>query len=186
MNRSVKEMTKALGTNKNVIYRIIEKLGLEPVPNDDVKAVKEYSDESYLEIKKAFRKLQEKHGDTKPENVTTPDNSELMLTLRKQIERYEDDIDRLNSVIETKDETIRQKDAYIKELTDKLTETVKASHVETMRYQELLAREQSTKLLLTAQAQSRFNLFKPSTWKRHKPDTPDLEPLTKDESDSQV
>jgi hypothetical protein len=55
-----------------------------------------------------------------------------------------------------------------------------------MRYQELLAREQSTKLLLTAQAQSRFNLFKPSTWKRHKPDTPDLEPLTKDESDSQA
>ena len=182
MNRTVKEITKLLGTNKNVVYRIIEKLELEPVPNDDKKAVKEYSEESYLEIKKAFRKLQEKHSDTKTETETknetvsgsdNSDNSELILTLRKQIERYEDEIDRLNSVIEKKDETIR--------------ELTKTSHLETVRYQELLAREQNTKLLLTAQAQSRFNLFKPSTWKRNKAvNVPDFEPLTKDEPDEQI
>ena len=176
MSKSVKEMTLSLKTNKNVIYRIIEKLGLEPVPNDDPKAPKEYSDEDYIQIKKAFYKLQEKHNNSVPE---TNDNSELLVMLQSQIKKQALDIQRLNGVID-------EKDALIKELADKLTETVKASHVETMRYQELLAREQNTKLLLTAQAQSRFNLFKPSTWKRHKPDTPDLEPLTKDESDSQV
>ena len=49
MSKSVKEMTLSLKTNKNVIYRIIEKLGLEPVPNDDPKAPKEYSDEDYTD-----------------------------------------------------------------------------------------------------------------------------------------
>ena len=99
--------------------------------------------------------------------------------LENQISRYETEIDRLNKIIENKDETIR-------DLTDKLTKTVESGHLETLRYQELLAREQDTKLLLTAQSQTRFNLFKPSTWKRSKTtDSPDLSPLTEsDQTDN--
>ena len=66
---------------------------------------------------------------------------------------------------------------------DKLAKTIESSHLETLRYQELLAREQDTKLLLTAQCQNRFNLFRPSTWKRSKTvENENLTPLTDDES----
>lgn len=180
MNRSVKDMTKSLETNKNVIYRIIDKLGLEPVQDDENNAVKVYSEESYQAVKKEFRKIQDKHGDVKQETVPGSDTSELVLTLRKQIERYETEIDRLNKNIEKKDETIR-------DLTDKLAKTVENSHLETIRNQELLAREQTTKLLLTAQSQTKFNLFKPSTWRRAKTvESPDLEPLTKADSEPDI
>lgn len=179
MNKTVREIARELETNKNVIYRIIEKQNLEPVPTANPKDPKRYSDESFEIIKERFLILQNWKGETKKENApVSSDVSVLVQTLQRQIDRYEKDIDRLNAIIDKKDETIRQKDELIKELTDN-------NHDQTIRYQELLAREQSVKLL-TAQAQSRFNLFKPSTWKRHKPDTPDLEPLTKDESDSQV
>lgn len=174
MPRSVKEIAKELETNKNVIYRIIKKHNLEPVPNDDKDAPTEYSDRDFYIIQGEYKTLQARHKDAKEKNEKRPLSSSDRL-----IQRYETEINRLNMII-------AEKDARIEKLTDQLTEINKANHLETVRYQELLAREQSTKLLLTAQAQSRFNLFKPSTWKRHKPDTPDLEPLTKDESDSQV
>lgn len=170
MDRTVKEITKALGTNKNVIYRIIEKHQLEPVPTDNPKEPKRYSDDSFITIKKAYRALQEKHGDGGTDNGNS-DNHELIISLQNQIKRYETEIDRLNKIIEDKDATIK--------------ELAKTNHLETVRYQELLAREQSTKLLLTAQAQSRFNIFKPSTWKRNQAaQTPDLEPLTPDETNA--
>lgn len=168
MNRTVREITKALGTNKNVVYRIISKNNLEPIPNDNPKEPKRYSDESYKIIENEYNKLQEKHGESKedmPGNST--DNSDLITELQNQIERKDKEIERLNKIIEDKDTTIK--------------ELVKSNHLETIRYQELFAREQTTKLL-TAQAQTRFNLFKPSTWKRNKAaETPDLEPLTSDE-----
>jgi len=168
MNRTVREITKALGTNKNVVYRIINKCHLEPVPNDNPKEPKRYSDESYLIIEREYGTLQEKHGESKedmPGNST--DNSDLIIELQNQIERKDKEIERLNKIIEDKDTTIK--------------ELVKSNHLETIRYQELFAREQTTKLL-TAQAQTRFNLFKPSTWKKRKAaETPDLEPLTSDE-----
>ena len=168
MDRTVKEITKALGTNKNVIYRIINRYNLEPVPTDNPKEPKRYSDDSFITIKKAYRTIQEKHdnGGTVHGSSDTP---ELILSLQNQIKRYETEIDRLNAIIEDKDATIK--------------ELAKTNHLETVRYQELIAREQSTKLLLTAQAQTRFNIFRPSTWKRNKgTDTPDLEPLTPDEN----
>lgn len=171
MNRSVKDIAKTLRTNKNVIYRIIDKKGLEPVQDDQNTTAKVYSDESYQVIRDEVRKLKERHQDTKSE-VSDSDQSEIIERLERQIERYENEIDRLNKIIENKDETI-------KDLTDKITETVKSSHLETLRYQELLAREQDTKLLLTAKSESRFNLFRPSTWRRSKTvETPDLNPLT--------
>lgn len=171
MNRSVKDIAKTLRTNKNVIYRIIDKKGLEPVQDDQNTTAKVYSDESYQVIRDEVRKLKERHQDTKNE-VSDSDQSEIIERLERQIERYENEIDRLNKIIESKDETI-------KDLTDKITETVKSSHLETLRYQELLAREQDTKLLLTAKSESRFNLFRPSTWRRSKTvETPDLNPLT--------
>lgn len=168
MNRTVREITKALGTNKNVVYRIISKNNLEPIPNDNPKEPKRYSDEAYRIIENEYNKLQEKHGGSKedmPGNST--DNSDLITELQNQIERKDKEIERLNKIIEDKDTTIK--------------ELVKSNHLETIRYQELFAREQTTKLL-TAQAQTRFNLFKPSTWKRNKAaETPDLEPLTESE-----
>lgn len=177
MNRTVRDMTKELGTNKNVIYRIIERQNLEPVPTANPKETKRYDDESYQIIKDEFSRLQEKHGDTTPKKSNGA-SSDLLQTLQRQIERYEKEIDRLNATIEKKDETIRQKDEYIKDLIEK-------NHIETLRHQEILAREQSTKLLLAAQT-TKFNLFKPSTWKRNKTETPDLEPLTPTETDNQV
>lgn len=174
MPRSVKEIAKELETNKNVVYRIIKKHNLEPVPNDDKDAPTEYSDRDFYIIQGEYKTLQARHKDAKEKNEKRPLSSSDRL-----IQRYETEINRLNMII-------AEKDARIEKLTDQLAEINKANHLETVRYQELLAREQNTKLLLTAQAQSRFNLFKPSTWKRHKPETPDLEPLTKDESDSQV
>lgn len=167
MNRSVKEISKELGTNKNVVYRIIAKHNLEPVPNDDKDAAKEYSERDFIIIQGEYRTLQARHKDakTKTEKGSMSDSDRL-------IQRYENEIDRLNLVIADKDQ-------QIKELTDKLTQALENNHLETVRYQELLAREQNTKLLLTAQAQTRFNLFKPSTWKRNKTmETPDFEPLT--------
>lgn len=176
MNRSVKDMTKLLGTNKNVIYRIITKLGLKPVQDGQNNTTKVYSDETYLEIKKEFERLQGRHQDARDEVSVGSDNSDLVVILQNQVKRYETEIDRLNKVIE-------DKDATIKELTSQLTRTVENSHLEKIRDQELLAREQSSKLLLTAQSQTRFNLFKPSTWKRSKPvQAPDLEPLTEPDS----
>ena len=177
MNRSVKDIAKILRTNKNVIYRIIEKKGLEPV-EDETTTSKVYSDESYQIIKAEYKSLQERHQDARTP-VSDDDQSQIITMLENQISRYETEIDRLNKVIETKDETIR-------DLTDKLTKTVESGHLETLRYQELLAREQDTKLLLTAQSQTRFNLFKPSTWKRSKTtDSPDLSPLTEsDQTDN--
>ena len=62
MNRTVRDMTKELGTNKNVIYRIIERQNLEPVPTANPKETKRYDDESYQIIKDEFSRLQEKHG----------------------------------------------------------------------------------------------------------------------------
>lgn len=180
MNRTVKEITRSLGTNKNVIYRIIEKLGLEPVQDAENTTSKVYSDEAYLEIKKEFNSLQARHKDARNQ-VSDTSQTELVTMLENQIRRYETEIDRLNHIIESKDETIKQ-------LTNDLTETVKTSHLESMRYQELIAREQDTKLLLTAQSETRFNLFRPSTWKRSKnAKSPDLSPLseqdqTRDES----
>ena len=174
MNRSVKEIAKLLRTNKNVIYRIIEKKGLEPVQDAEITTSKVYSDESYQIIKTEFKALQERHQDTRTP-VSDDDQSQMVTMLENQISRYETEIDRLNKIIESKDETI-------KDLTDKLTRTVESSHLETLRYQELLAREQDTKLLLTAQSQTRFNLFRPSTWKRSKTaESPDLSPLTESE-----
>ena len=167
MNRTVREITRELGTNKNVVYRIISKHNLKPVPTDNPKETKRYSDEAYQIIVNEYGKLQEKHGETQTE--TTPnssDNSDLITALQNQIERNEKEIERLNKIIEDKDATIK--------------ELVKSNHLETIRYQELFAREQTTKLL-TAQAQTRFNIFKPSTWKRNKTESPNLEPLTSDE-----
>ena len=170
MNRTVRDMTKELGTNKNVIYRIIERQSLEPVPKIRPQDPQRYSDESFQIISDEYSRLQEKHGHDTPKRSSGSKTTDLISVLEKQINQYEKEIERLNKIIESKDE-------YIKDLTEK-------NHIETVRYQEILAREQTTKLL-TAQSQVRFNLFKPSTWKR-KTDTPDLEPLTKDESDSQV
>ena len=177
MNRSVKDIAKALGTNKNVIYRIINKLGLEPV-EDSGTASKLYSDESVSIIKKEYKSLQERHQDTSETVSDGFGRSEYVSMLENQVRRYETEIDRLNEVI-------AQKDKAILELTDKLTKAIESSHLETLRYQELLAREQDTKLLLTAQSQSRFNLFKPSTWKRSKTtDSPDLSPLTETDQEN--
>ena len=175
MNRSVKEIAKTLRTNKNVIYRIIDKKGLEPVEDAENTTSKVYSDESYQIIKTEFRSLQERHQDAKTRE-SDDDQSQVITMLENQISRYETEIDRLNKIIENKDETI-------KDLTDKLTKTVESIHLETLRYQELLAREQDTKLLLTAQSQVRFNLFRPSTWRRSSKtaETPDLSPLTESE-----
>lgn len=171
MNRSVKDIAKALGTNKNVIYRIINKLGLEPV-EDSGTASKIYSDESVQIIRKEYKSLHERHQNTSDGVSGGSDGSQYVTALENQVRRYETEIDRLN-------EMITQKDKAILELTDKLAKAIESGHLETLRYQELLAREQDTKLLLTAQSQSRFNLFKPSTWKRAKTtDTPDLSPLT--------
>lgn len=165
MNRTVREITKELGTNKNVVYRIINKMNLEPVTNENPKEPKRYSEESFQIIKERYSALQEWHGETQTESGSiSSDNSDIVLALKNQIERYEKEIERLNKAIEDKDATIK--------------ELVKTSHLETMRYQELIAREQNTRLLLTAK--SSFNLFKPSTWKRAK--TPDLEPLTESEN----
>lgn len=176
MNRSVKEIANSLRTNKNVIYRIIEKKGLEPVQDAENGPSKVYSDQAYQIIKTEFRALQERHQDAKKAD-TDNDQTRIVTMLEDQIRRFETEIDRLNQIIDTKDETIR-------DLTDKLTKTVESSHLETLRYQELLAREQDTKLLLTAQSQTRFNLFRPSTWKRTKTtDSPDLSPLTDEQTE---
>ena len=190
MNRTVRDMTKELGTNKNVIYRIIERQNLEPVPTANPKETKRYDDESYQIIKDEFSRLQEKHGENKTETenknrTVSSDLSILVQTLQRQIDRYENEIDRLNAKIEQKDETIRQKDETIRELTDQLGKANEYNHAQTIRYQEIIAREQSTKLLLAAQT-TKFNLFKPSTWKRNKTETPDLEPLTPTETDGQI
>ena len=167
MDRTVREITKELGTNKNVVYRIISKHNLKPIPTDNPKEPKRYSDESYQIIRNEYGILQDKHGETTPEtDKNGSDNSDLITALQNQIERNEREIERLNKIIEDKDATIK--------------ELVKSNHLETIRYQELFAREQTTKLL-TAQAQTRFNLFKPSTWKRNKTESPNLEPLTSDE-----
>jgi TolA-binding protein len=168
MNRTVREIARELGTNKNVIYRIIEKQNLEPVPTISEKETKRFSDESFQIIKERYSALKEWHGEAKTESKpVSSDASALVQTLQRQIDRYEKEIDRLNATIEKKDE-------LIKELTDN-------NHAQTIRYQELIAREQTT-MLLTAQSQTRFNLFKPSTWKKNKAaQTPDLEPLTPDE-----
>ena len=175
MNKTVKDIAKELGTNKNVIYRIISKHNLEPVPNDDKEAPKEYSERDFIIIQGEYRTLQARHKDAKEKTEKTSLSSSDRL-----IKRYEAEIDRLNLII-------AEKDARIEKLTDQLAEINKASHLETVRYQELLAREQNAKLLLTAQAQSRFNLFKPSTWKRKKPvETPDFEPLTDDKSEPKI
>jgi len=142
MNRSVKEIAKSLGTNKNVIYRIINKLGLEPV-EDSGTASKLYSDESVQIIRKEYKSLQERHQTTSDGVSGGQNESQYVTMLENQIRRYENEIDRLNDLI-------GQKDKAIIELTDKLTKTIESSHLETLRYQELLAREQDTKLLLTA------------------------------------
>lgn len=165
MDRTVKEIARELGTNKNVIYRIISKHNLAPVPTDNPKESKRYDNESYLIIQKEYEALREKHGEVKEEQKGVgSDNSDLITELQNQIERKDKEIERLNKIIEDKDATIK--------------ELVKSNHLETIRYQELFAREQTTKLL-TAQAQTRFNLFKPSTWKKHKAaEAPDLNPLT--------
>lgn len=186
MNRTVREITKELGTNKNVIYRIIERQNLEPVPTVNPKEPQRYDDESFQIIKDEFSRLQEKHGETKTEpKPVRADTSVLVQTLQRQIDRYEKDIDRLNATIEKKDETIRERDETIKDLTDKLGKATEYNHTQTIRYQEIIAREQSTRLLLAAQT-TKFNLFKPSTWKRNRTETPDLEPLTPTESDEQI
>lgn len=178
MNRSVKEIAKLLGTNKNVIYRIINKLGLEPV-EDSGTTSKVYTDTDVNVIKKEFKSLQERHQDTSDGHSggsVGSDSSQYVIMLENQIRRYEDEIDRLN-------EQIRQKDQAILDLTDKLTKTVESSHLESLRYQQLIAREQDTKLLLTAQSQTKFNLFRPSTWKRTKTVEPEnLTPLTEDDT----
>ena len=175
MNRSVKDIAKSLGTNKNVIYRIINKFGLEPV-EDSGTASKLYSDESVQIIRKEYKSLQERHQ-TASDGVSGGQNeSQYVTMLENQVRRYENEIDRLNDLIS-------QKDQAIIELTDKLTKTIESGHLETLRYQELLAREQDTKLLLTAQSQTRFNLFRPSTWKRSKTvESENLTPLTDDET----
>ena len=175
MNRSVKEIAKTLGTNKNVIYRIINKFGLEPV-EDSGTVSKLYSDESVQIIRKEYKSLQERHQTTSDGVSGGQNDSQYVTMLENQIRRYENEIDRLN-------DPIGQKDKAIIELTDKLTKTIESSHLETFRYQELLAREQDTKLLLTAQSQTRFNLFRPSTWKRSKNvENENLTPLTDDET----
>jgi len=186
MNRTVREIARELNTNKNVVYRIIEKQNLEPVPTANPKEPKRYSDESFQIIKERFSILQDWHGETKTEpKPVKADVSVLVQTLQRQIERYEKEIDRLNATLEKKDETIREKDETIKDLTDKLGKATEYNHAQTIRYQEIIAREQSTRLLLAAQT-TKFNLFKPSTWKRNKTETPDLEPLTPTESDEQI
>lgn len=96
MDRTVKEIAKSFGTNKNVIYRIIDKLNLEPVPSseDGANQAKRYSDDAYYSIKTEFQKLQTKHQET----VKTDVQSEGMTpTIELLLRAKDDEIDRLRA-----------------------------------------------------------------------------------------
>lgn len=177
MNRSVKEIAKYLGTNKNVVYRLINKNGLEPVSGSD-SGSKVYDDESFLIIKTEFRKLQTKHQDS-DSRQPGGESSELIEVLREQIRRNEMEIDQLR-------DQIREKDQAILELTDKITKMVESTNLVRVRDQELLAREQETRLMIeSSHSETRFNLFRPSTWRRNKPEPVSVTPLTEPGSDGE-
>lgn len=96
MDRTVKEIAKSLGTNKNVVYRIIDKYHLEPVPSseDGANQAKRYSDDDYFTIKTEFQKLQTKHQEN-ARNDSQDDG--LSPTIELLLRAKDDEIDRLRA-----------------------------------------------------------------------------------------
>lgn len=161
MNRSVKDIARTLGTNKNVIYRIIDKLGLEPVTDSD-SASKVYSDGDQLLIRDEYKKIKTKHQDDGTKQPLS-ENSTLIDLLQEQIRRLELDNERLQDQLDRKDQDLREMTARYTELSAQLISIKK-------RDQDLKALELNTKSqqLLIESDHSHFNLFRPSTWKRNK------------------
>lgn len=170
MNRSVKDIAKSLGVNKNVIYRIIEKNGLEPVPESE-NGSKMYSDDDQAVIRRDVKSLQKKHQESGSKQPGG-DNSPYMTMLEERVRQLESDLDQAR-------DQIREKDKAILELTDKITKMVESMNLIRVRDQELLAREQEARLMIeSSHTETRFNLFKPSTWRRNKSEPVSVTPLT--------
>ena len=159
MNRSVKEIAKSLGVNKNVIYRIIEKNGLEPVPESE-NGSKMYSDDDQAVIRRDVKSLQKKHQESGSKQPGG-DNSPYMTMLEERVRQLESDLDQAR-------DQIREKDKAILELTSKYIELSKELSIITKNEQILRVRDQEVTLAIeSSHTETKFSLFRPSTWRKH-------------------
>lgn len=144
-SRTVKQIATELGTNKNVIYRIIIKLGLEPIREEtngkERKNATRYTLEDFAIIKNEFIRLQNARRDVSEENKETDqphDTESLIANQRAQIETLEREL-----------ENARQTERELRELLSNQMELLRQSQEMNTNLTETIKREQEIRAIQT-------------------------------------
>ena len=142
--KTVKQIAHELGTNKNVVYRIIQKMNLEPISEDTNeqgrKNATRYTLEDFSLIKAEFIRLQEARRATSEEikENTEPDLQSLIQSQRERIETLEKEL-----------ETARQTEKDLRELLAKEMELLKQSQEMNANLTDTIRREQEIRAIKT-------------------------------------
>ena len=168
--KTVKQIASELGTNKNVIYRIIQKNNLRPIPEETNeqgrKNATRYTLGDFAIIKTEFIKLQETKKDT-PEPSRDNENINSRLDLQSLIESQRERIESLERELETS----RASEKDLRDLLSKQMEQLFESQRQNKQLQTIIEQEQKIRAIQTLAIETknkpklleRFtSLFKPN------------------------
>ena len=144
-SKTVKQIATELGTNKNVVYRIIQKFDIKPIEeeNNDKgrKNATRYTLEDFAIIKNEFIRLQDTRRDTPENNKGTehPNDSESIIeSQRATIETLEREL-----------ENARQTERELRELISNQIELLKKTQDMNATLTDTIRREQEIRAIQT-------------------------------------
>lgn len=112
MSQSIKQISESLGINRNKVYRIIEKLDIQPENADGTKT---YSDQAIKDIKAYLKRVEkDKKGldkdanqDARTAEQTPPGNQDVIDALKEVIRIQAETINDLRTQIEALTEMVK-------------------------------------------------------------------------------
>ena len=147
-SKTVKQIATELGTNKNVIYRIIQKNKLQPIPEETSeqgrKNATRYSLEDFAIIKTEFIRLQDSRKAT-PEESQDNKSVNSREDLQSLIESQRATIETLERELETSKQTERE----LRELLANQMELLKQTQEMNSTLTDTIRREQEIRAIQT-------------------------------------
>jgi len=168
--KTVKQIASELGTNKNVIYRIIQKNNLRPIPEETNeqgrKNATRYTLGDFAIIKNEFIRLQETKKDT-PEPSRDNKDTNSLESLQSLIESQRERIESLERELAES----KRAESELRELLNKQIDQLTESQNQNKQLQTIIEQEQRIRAIQTLSIETknkpklleRFtSIFKPS------------------------
>lgn len=168
--KTVKQIANELGTNKNVVYRIIQKCNLRPIPEEineqGRKNATRYTLGDFAIIKTEFIRLQETKKDS-PEPSRDNEDVNSLSSLQSLIESQRERIESLERELAESRKTESELRGLLSKQIDQLTESQKQN----AQLQTIIEQEQRIRAIQTLSLETknkpklleRFtSIFKPS------------------------